>query len=159
MNPSNKKSPPPADFQYAEFYDDIICPFCNALIFRKSPEKMMEMDADELTEYLDGSGDPCVHVGFWSDGRISEPNVSENWRKEMRFLTQAIKDKQYDDDDDWPEQFNFAIWKEGNIGWPVALVLPIFQVAVFRQFTRIAEGPRLDNHVVVFMREKCITTL
>lgn len=151
-----KKSLLPADFEYAEFSGDLLCPFCNALLHKIPPEipdNPTEDDVVELGKHLDGSALFCKHAGLWSFGNIDEPNVNDSWRKEMLMLTKVLKNEL--DDDYWPDALNFAIYEEGNIGWATAIALPTFRVAVYKQFIYIPDNcPRIMNYMAVLLRDK-----
>jgi hypothetical protein len=151
-----KKSLWPADFEYAEFSGDLLCPFCKALLHKKSPEipdNPTEGEVEELDKQLGGSAFFCEHVGFWSFGNIDEPNVNDSWRKEMFELTKALKIEL--NDDYWPDALNFAIYEEGNIGWAAAIALPTFRVAVYKQFIYVPDNcPRIMDYMAVFLRKK-----
>ena len=60
-----KKSLLPADFEYAEFSGDLLCPFCNALLHKIPPEipdNPTEDDVVELGKHLDGSALFCRFI-------------------------------------------------------------------------------------------------
>jgi hypothetical protein len=153
MTKKNEQSPA-VDFDYAECSGDICCPFCKVLLHASD---VHFDDIDERKEWFGSAAKSgllsCEHVGFWSFGGIDEPNVNENWRREMFTLAKVLKTNLEDTEDGyhWQEALNFAIEADGNIGWAAVLALPAFQVAVYKQrYTEIG----LLGYTAVILRKK-----
>lgn len=153
MKPNN--SVLAADFVYAEFSADIHCPFCNALLFRS------DCDGDEIDASPDDLGtQTCEHVGFWSIGRIDDPNLNESWRNQMFLLAKVLKiltDEEREDGFHWQELLNFALDEDGNWGVAASVALSDFQVRVYKHFSYLADfgrGQRLVNYLAILLRKR-----
>lgn len=132
---------PLANFLYAEYKEEIHCPYCGALVIAKLPtEPPNEENGSSLgVSNRDCSAtkmELCRHLAYWSGDEW--PSINEEWRDELFRIAQQLNCGAANlDDYSWQE----ALWRKLNhdddhdIGWATVLALPDHQVVLCKQFS------------------------